>query len=195
MGSTQPRVLAEAQEKAQQYEEQVRQQEIRMKLPEAQQQARPELLPGAQQQVPNEIELDQTARLEAILQTHFSTRFSNIFEAWIYFDIHGDWSVSTAEFVRQYKNLKMPIPAIEVLRIIDKIGYGTQYILMREFVFAFAWHDLPEEGKQEAVDKAVGHHQLRRRMVLKELQARLSVIECVAAAHNDDEFLGSLLNS
>ena len=124
------------------------------------------------------------------LQTYFRERFDSIFDAWTYFDVNGDWNVSTQEFLLEYKKLKIPISAREVLNTIDKDGYGD--VDVHEFVGALAWHDLPGDGSRSAIDKAVAHCAMRRRAVLKEIHARLSTFSEVK--DDTEEVLESLNN-
>ena len=136
----------------------------------------------------NKTELDKSTVFMAKLQIHLQARFASIFEAWTFFDLNGDWNVSTVEFVLEYKKLKMPIPAKDVLKVIDKDGYGD--IDVHEFVDALSWHELPGDGSKEAIDKTVAHYALRRKTVLKQIHERLA--EFHAVQNGDDELLQSL---
>ena len=132
-------------------------------------------------------ELDKSVQFMVKLQTHLRARFDSIFEAWTYFDINGDWNVTTAEFLLEYKKLRMPIPAKDILKIIDKDGYGD--IDVHEFVGTLAWHDLPgggPNGTKEAIDKTVMHFALRRKSILKDVHARLTQFH---ESHHDDDLL------
>jgi hypothetical protein len=132
-------------------------------------------------------ELDKSVQLMVKLQTHLRARFDSIFEAWTYFDINGDWNVTTAEFVLEYKKLRMPIHAKDVLKVIDKDGYGD--IDVHEFVTTLTWHDLPgggPNGTKEAIDKTVIHYALRRTSILKEIHARLAQFQ---DHHLDDDLV------
>jgi len=117
-------------------------------------------------------QLDHATAFMAKLQVQLQQRFASIFEAWTYFDINGDWSVSTVEFMLEYEKLKMTLGVKEVLKVIDKDGYGE--IDVHEFVGALVWHELPGGGSKDAIDKTVMYYALRRKSVLKNIHERLA---------------------
>ena len=75
----------------------------------------------------------------------FEEVFSNVYEAFVFFDIEGVWNISAATFMHLCKNvLCLPLTAADLKLTLEEIGW-LQNFSAHDFVQGFAWHTLEEK--------------------------------------------------
>eukprot|EP00961_Rhodomonas_salina_P197803 2669349-Rhodomonas_salina.1 len=77
-----------------------------------------------------------------MLRSGLSKRFDSVYEAYVFFDINGDWSVSLVEMKRRLQNIGMHTPELENF---FRSNASDGRVGPIEFVQKLSWHPLKSD--------------------------------------------------
>jgi len=111
------------------------------------------------------------------VQAFFKSRFHSIFEMWVFFDRHGNWSVSVQDVKELGKQLAPQAAGIKLSEIALVMDFKKMKFLdPHETIRAIAWHELPGEGKTVPLTRALEEVTLRRKEIMSEIKHKMKAI-------------------
>jgi hypothetical protein len=111
------------------------------------------------------------------VQAFFKSRFHSIFEMWVFFDRHGNWSVSVQDVKELGKQLAPQASGIKLSEIALVMDFKKMKFLdPHETIRAIAWHELPGEGKTVPLTRALEEVTLRRKEIVSEIKHKMKAI-------------------
>ena len=84
----------------------------------------------------------------------FESRFRNIFDMWVFFDRHDNWSVKVSDVEELSKQLVPEAAGVKVAEIVLIMDFKKKKVLdPHETIRALAWHEMPSEVKWKKFGK------------------------------------------
>ncbi|KAJ1486387.1 hypothetical protein T484DRAFT_1790001, partial [Baffinella frigidus] len=118
------------------------------------------------------------------LQTGLKKRFDSVYDAYVFFDINGDWNLTIVELRLMLKSLAvevlLPVPDIDyAFRALDGDSKSTQdgAIDPKEFTSILAWHKLKPN-----LTHAMSEARARRKQIMAKAMALTQAELAIASA-------------
>jgi hypothetical protein len=111
------------------------------------------------------------------VQKFFESRFNSIFDMWIFFDRHDNWSVSVSDVKELSKQLLPASEGVKLGEIALVMDFQKKKILdPHEIIRAIAWHEIPGDGKIVPLTRALDEARSRKSIIMSEIKQKMRVL-------------------